>query len=70
MKYKIHKNNNTYDHDSIEFIGTPFKGNGFIGHDDKAIGLTRCPICGKENYAGAVIDGVCAWCGFSVHDIN
>lgn len=69
MNYIINKNGTSYDHDNIEFIGTPFKGHGFIGHDDKAIGLTKCPMCGKENYAMSVIDGVCAWCGFSVHDI-
>jgi len=70
MNYKIHKNGKDYDHDNIEFIGTPFKGHGFIGHDDKNIGLERCPVCGKENYAMAVIGGQCAWCGFDVNKIN
>lgn len=70
MNYKIHKHDNTYSHDDIEFIGTPFKGSGFIGHDDKAIGLTRCPICGKENYIMEVLTGKCAWCGFIIHNIN
>lgn len=23
----------------------------------------RCQICGKENYALAVANGICAWCG-------
>lgn len=26
--------------------------------------LIRCPKCGRENYALAVADGVCCWCGF------
>jgi len=75
MNYKIHKNGKDYDHDyiefnDIEFIGTPFKGSGFIGHDNRNIALTKCPMCGEENYAMSVIDGVCAWCGFDVHKIN
>lgn len=26
--------------------------------------LVRCPVCHLENYALAVADGVCAWCGW------
>lgn len=26
--------------------------------------LVRCPECKKENWAMAVADGVCVWCGF------
>jgi len=70
MNYKIHKHLKDYDYDDIEFIGTPFKGSGFIGHDDGNIGLTNCPMCGKENYAMAVISGQCAWCGFDVNKIK
>ena len=27
--------------------------------------LIRCPLCGRENYAPAVADGRCVWCGFN-----
>jgi ribosomal protein L37E len=27
--------------------------------------LIRCPKCNRENYAPAVADGVCVWCGFN-----
>ena len=26
--------------------------------------LIRCPKCGSENYAMAVVTGVCVWCGY------
>jgi len=68
--YKIIKNSEDYDHDNIEFIGFPFKGKGYIGKEDKQIGLQRCPVCGKENWAMNVSQGICTWCDFSVHDIN
>ena len=38
----------------------------FIG-DDGRKWLVRCPECGKENYALAVKDGVCAWCGYEAN---
>ena len=68
--YKIHKNPRDYDHDNIEFIGMPFKGDGFIGKKSREIGLVRCPKCGRENYSMAVMSGVCSSCGYSVHEIN
>jgi len=64
--YKIIKT--PYDYDNIEFIGTPYKGDGYIGKDKK-IGLIRCPMCGRENYAMCVTSGQCAWCEFNVHNI-
>ena len=67
---KIIKNPKGYDHDNIEFISFPFKGSGYIGKKSKDIGLTRCPVCNKENWAMSVADGICAWCGYSVHKIN
>lgn len=37
---------------------------------DKKFFMVRCfkcdPISGKENYAGAVASGQCAWCGAKV----
>ena len=32
--------------------------------------LIRCPKCKRENYALAVADGVCCWCGYKVKPIN
>lgn len=37
------------------------KGN-FI--QDSRLYLVRCPSCKMENYAMAVYDGICAWCGW------
>jgi len=68
--YKIIKNPPDYDHDNIEFISFPFKGKGYIGKKSKEIGLERCPICGRENWAMVVASGICNWCGYSVHEIN
>ena len=31
--------------------------------------LIRCPKCGKENYAPAVAQGVCVWCGFNGREL-
>lgn len=33
--------------------------------DTDNILLIKCPKCGKENYALAVTDGICCWCGFN-----
>jgi excinuclease ABC subunit A len=32
-------------------------------------GVAHCPKCGKENYAMAVIDGICCWCGFNGREL-
>ena len=29
--------------------------------------LVKCPKCKKENYALAVYDGICNWCGFDLN---
>ena len=31
--------------------------------------LLRCPKCGRENYALAVADGMCCWCGFDGREL-
>jgi len=48
------------------------KGIGFEGkkHPERGIALERCPECGLENYAAAVLSGICAWCGWSVEGIE
>ena len=70
MKYKIIKNSKEYDHDSVRWDGSEI-GYGFISKDknDKKIRLVKCPKCRKENYAMAVIDGICVWCGFNANKI-
>lgn len=34
---------------------------------DGRLGLIRCPKCKQENYAMAVSDGVCCWCGWDAN---
>lgn len=29
--------------------------------------LVRCPKCDRENYALAVAQGICCWCGFNAN---
>lgn len=29
--------------------------------------LIKCPQCGLENWAMAVLSGICAWCGYDVN---
>ena len=31
---------------------------------DGTMAMTRCCVCGKENYAIGVITGQCSWCGY------
>ena len=69
MKCKIFKNPEGFDHNNIEFIGENYKGVGYISKENNSIGLERCPMCGKENYAMSVSSGICAWCKFNAHDI-
>ena len=40
------------------------RGFGFLG-SGFSIGLQRCGQCSRENYAMAVLDCQCAWCGHS-----
>lgn len=40
------------------------QGSGYRSKNDKKIHVLRCPACHKENYAPAVHDGACAFCGF------
>lgn len=37
---------------------------GVEWYADGTILLIRCPQCKRENYALAVADGVCCWCGY------
>ena len=40
---------------------------GISVEDDGHILLMRCPKCDRENYALAVADGVCCWCGYDAN---
>jgi hypothetical protein len=40
---------------------------GFRHGPDRQIGLQRCGACRLENYALAVLDGVCCWCGWDAN---
>ena len=37
--------------------------------NEKILMLTRCPKCGKENYALNVAKGICTWCGYDAHEL-
>ena len=42
------------------------KGHGFVTEEGKVC-MERCFKCGQENYAMAVMSGLCAWCGFDAN---
>ena len=39
---------------------------GFVGEKSKKAALLHCPMCRKENYHMAVLDGYCAWCSWRI----
>ena len=45
---------------------------GYVFKTSGVLYLVRCPKCEKENYALAVADGQCAWCGYvaTEEDVN
>lgn len=45
------------------------RGYGYRSKDDGRFHIRRCPSCGKENYAMAVAEGPCCWCGYNVTNI-
>ena len=57
----------TYDHDTMFYDGNFI---GFRSHKDGHLGLERCPECGRENWAMAVVSGECCWCGFDVNKLE
>jgi ribosomal protein L37E len=63
LTFTIKKTPDNYDSDNILCNG---RGIGFIGRSNGDIGLTRCPVCGRENYAHCVLIGICSWCGFDL----
>lgn len=34
---------------------------------DGTLALQKCPKCNKENYAMAVLSGICCWCGYNAN---
>lgn len=46
------------------------RAKGVEWYDDGLILLICCPECGRENYAPAVADGVCCWCGYKPEPIK
>lgn len=69
MKIRVYRGNNiTFVKDKKdEEIAE--RGAGFMT-DKKMIGLTRCPMCGYENYAMNVLTGKCTWCPFDANKIS
>jgi ribosomal protein L37E len=35
-----------------------------VWQSNHKIFMQRCPKCGRENWAPAVANGICAWCGY------
>ncbi len=52
------------DHVTVHMDGSHV---GFRGIGKTSICLQRCPKCGRENYAMAVLSGQCCWCGFNAN---
>lgn len=66
IKYKVYSQPENYDSDDVRFIvDGEEKGFGFLPKGDKLVALSRCPICGKENYMMNVLSGQCTWCPFN-----
>jgi len=65
MKLEINLQRMGLDHQRVFTNGRPI---GFRGMGKDKIALERCPDCGRENYAMAVLSGVCAWCGWDIND--
>ena len=59
--YTIAERLDGYDSSNLYLDG---KYIGFVGDDN--VGLQRCPECGVENHAMAVLSGVCYACGWKV----
>ena len=62
MKYTVAERQNGHDNANLYLNG---KFIGFVSKDG-TVGLQDCPECGRENHAGSVVSGRCAWCGFVV----
>lgn len=62
-----HKPDN-YDHDDLWWQADDGerRGFGFRSKKDGKLCLQKCPDCGRENYYAMVLDGQCAWCGWSI----
>lgn len=74
MQISIRVNPQNYDHDDVSFYtddGEQLNGHGFLPRDgDQTIGLVRCPVCQKENYALNVSTGTCYACGFDANTLD
>lgn len=40
---------------------------GFRPIDSEKVCVERCDVCGRENYALAVMSGCCCWCGWDAN---
>ena len=61
MKMVIVENGEDYDSDDVIWDN---RGSGYRSKKDGRLHVVRCPKCSRENYAMAVSEGSCAWCGF------
>lgn len=74
IKIIIKKTPEDYDSDDVYFdVDGVRRGYGFVPKNPEKkgkIALTKCPLCGKENYAMSVSSGQCAWCPFNANNLN
>lgn len=62
-----------YDSDDLYYIDSLTGEKKGCGFQVKATGkrcILRCPECSRENYAGAVSSGYCAWCNWNANLIE
>jgi predicted Zn-ribbon and HTH transcriptional regulator len=51
-----------------ELIKIMSEKEGTFTDKDGKICIVRCPKCKLENYALAVMSGICVWCGFEANE--
>lgn len=60
---KFHDSNDVY----FKIDGKGVRGYAYQSKEDGRLHIMRCPRCGRENYALAVPEGTCVWCGLDAN---
>ena len=62
----IHITPDNNDSNSVDFMKKGKRvGHGYQSKKDDRFHILRCPECSRENYALAISEGSCAFCGFN-----